>query len=243
MKISAEQCASLLGEALRNRPQDIYSDTALEWFADVAGIVAAHDQMKAMQLQLLIPRISDVGSGALSPVTATMRQSSCTEFITKTRSIYTELRLLTNSFVTAQMGKGQVFDYFDEVRRIIAGATQDILFIDPYIDPDFVARYLPQIPAGVNVRLLTAERQIGALAPAVKLFLNQYSGSVELRHLLNKSLHDRHLIVDRRDVYQSGASFKDGARNAPTSINQIVDVASQMITAHEQNWASAIQTP
>jgi hypothetical protein len=54
-----------------------------------------------------------------------------------------------------------------------------------------------------------------------------------------ESLHDRHLVIDGRDVYQSGASFKDGAKNAATSINQIVDVATEMIIEHESRWSKA----
>jgi uncharacterized protein YjiS (DUF1127 family) len=97
-----------------------------------------------------------------------------------------------------------------------------VLFIDPYIDATFVTRYLPQVPQAVGVRLLTAERQAAALRQSLNLYQQQHGTVAELRVVPDRSLHDRHLIIDRRDVYQSGASFKDGARNAPTSINQIV---------------------
>ena len=38
---------------------------------------------------------------------------------------------------------GAVFDYFDEVRKVVELAKSDIFFVDPYIDADFVSRYLP----------------------------------------------------------------------------------------------------
>ena len=39
--------------------------------------------------------------------------------------------------------KGQVFDYYDEVRKVIEPARTDVFFVDPYLAADFVSRYLP----------------------------------------------------------------------------------------------------
>ena len=35
--------------------------------------------------------------------------------------------------------------------------------------------------------------------------------------------HDPSLFIDGSSCYQSGASFKDGAKNAPTTLTQITD--------------------
>lgn len=175
----------------------------------------------------------------MSPVSANLTLNAQTEFVARARSVLTQLQLATNTFTTRQIGAGAVHDYFEEVRQLVAGSTQDVLFIDPYIDASFVTRYLPQIPQGVTVRLLTAERQAIALRQSLNLFQQQHGTTAELRVVPDRSLHDRHLVIDGRDVYQSGASFKDGARNAPTSINQIVDVAADIIRAHETNWIAA----
>lgn len=150
--------------------------------------------------------------------------------------MYTRLRLETNSFTTKQLGKGAVFDYFREVQEIICAATRDILFIDPYLDAEFVSTYLPQVPARITVRLLTVNRQASSLKAALELYNKQYGAAVQLRAMDNKTLHDRHLVIDGTDVYQSGASFKDGAKSAPTTLNQIVDVAAVMIAAHQHRW-------
>jgi hypothetical protein len=47
-----------------------------------------------------------------------------------------------------------VFDYFDEIRKIIQLAKRDLLFVDPYLDADFVSRSLPHVGSGVAIRLL-----------------------------------------------------------------------------------------
>ena len=53
--------------------------------------------------------------------------------------------------VNAAMGHSRIFDYFDEVRKIIEHAKQDLLFVDPYLDAEFVSRYLPHVAAGVSI--------------------------------------------------------------------------------------------
>jgi hypothetical protein len=239
MGIPAEQCVALLRDALSARPADPWSDEAMAWFADVAGIITAYDRHKGIAFQVLIARVTDRHSGAMSPYSANATLNAQTEFVAKARSLLTQLQLSTNAFVTRQLGAGAVHDYFEEIRQLISAAAHDVLFIDPYIDALFVTRYLPQIPNGVTTRLLTAERQSVALRQSLNLYQQQYGVVAELRVVSDRSLHDRHLIIDGRDVYQSGASFKDGARNAPTSINQIVDVAADIIRTHEANWAGA----
>ena len=58
------------------------------------------------------------------------------------------LRMRTVGPLNAAIGKGSVFDYFDEVRKIVEPAAKDVLFVDPYLDAEFVARYLPHMRVG-----------------------------------------------------------------------------------------------
>ena len=116
---------------------------------------------------------------------------------------------------------GKPFDYFDEIRKITSTARDDLLFVDPYMGADFVSQYLPQIASGVTVRLLTS-KQLSALLPAAKKFVAQSGLQVQVRS--DSSLHDRYVFVDKKECYQSGASFKDGAEKFPTTLTQITDV-------------------
>ena len=72
------------------------------------------------------------------------------------------------------------------------------------------------------------------LLPALRVLIGQNQADVELR--TTTGLHDRHLIVDRTACYQSGASFKDGARSAPTTISQIIDAFDAMAKTYEALW-------
>ena len=49
-----------------------------------------------------------------------------------------DLRMETVGPVSVPLAHGQVFDYFDEVRKVIEMAKQDLLFVDPYLDAEFV---------------------------------------------------------------------------------------------------------
>jgi len=138
--------------------------------------------------------------------------------------------------VNAAMGHGRVFDYFDEVRKLIEPAKQDLLFVDPYLDAEFVSRYLPHVAAGVVIRLLARER-VPTLLPAVDLYARQSSTTIHVRSA--SGFHDRYVIVDRAACYQSGASFKDGAKAAPTTLTQITDAFPVVLQAYEDLWKRA----
>src|SRR5260370_10919381 len=68
------------------------------------------------------------------------------------------LRMETIGPFSVPVAHGQVFDYFDELRRVIEAAKQDLLFVDPYLDAEFVSRYLSHVSVGVTIRLLAREK-------------------------------------------------------------------------------------
>jgi len=147
-----------------------------------------------------------------------------------------DLRMQTQGPVNVAVAHGMVFDYFDEIRKIIELAKQDLFFIDPYLDSEFVSRYLSHVGPALTTRLLAREK-LATLLPAVDAFVQQYKICVEVRSAPN--FHDRYLIVDRNACYQSGASFKDGAKTAPTTLTQITDAFAAMLATYEGLWCKA----
>jgi hypothetical protein len=146
-----------------------------------------------------------------------------------------DLRFTTFGPVNTAIGQGAVFDYFDEIRKIIELATNDLLFVDPYLDVDFVDRYLPHVRSGASVRLLASKR-LPTLIPAVQLFAQQSGRRIELRSA--SGFHDRYVLVDGKSCYQSGASFKDGGRTAPTTITEITDAFPAVRQIYEALWST-----
>lgn len=131
---------------------------------------------------------------------------------------------------------GKVFDYFDEIRKIIEQARRQILFVDPYMDAEFVSRYMPLIDPSIEVRLLT-NSSADPLITAIDLFTKQFGIGVEIR--TSNRLHDRFIFVDRENCYLSGSSFKDGAKRSPTVITQITDAFDAQLNCYEKIWDSS----
>jgi hypothetical protein len=126
--------------------------------------------------------------------------------------------------------------YFEEVRARIERASADLLFVDQYLEADFVDRYLPYVPQGVRVRLLTGRRYVGKLLPAVDIFAKQSGLAVEVR---TAEFHDRYLLIDGKECHHSGASFKDGGMNAPALLVQVTDAFSDVQQKYEAIWQGA----
>lgn len=147
-----------------------------------------------------------------------------------------DLRLRTTGPLSIGVAAGRVFEYFDELRKIIETAKSDLLIVDPYLDAEFVSRYLPFAGNGTTVRLLARER-IATLKPAVEAFVAQSGCGVEVR--TTGGFHDRYLFVDGQACFQSGASFKDGARKTPTVLVQITDAFPSVKATYESLWINA----
>ena len=52
-------------------------------------------------------------------------------------------------------------------------------------------------------------------------------------------LHDRYVFVDEARCYQSGASFKDGAKKSLTTLTQITDIFDEVFQAYQRMWDDA----
>lgn len=159
-----------------------------------------------------------------------------TKLLTLLHQAQSELRLETLGPASVAVSHRMVFEYFEEIRKIIEFAREDLMFVDPYLDAEFVARYLPHVATGVTIRLLAREK-LATLLPALDAFARQTGAAVEIRSASN--FHDRYVFVDKVSCYQSGASFKDGAKAAPTTLTQITDAFASMLKTYEDIWSRA----
>jgi len=147
-----------------------------------------------------------------------------------------DLRMKTIGPLSIAISNGMVFNYFDEIRKIVETANQEIFFVDPYLDAEFVSRYLSNVKRGVFIRLLAREK-LNTLLPAINEYRTQSNQKIEVRSA--SGFHDRYVFIDRISCYQSGASFKDGAKKSPTTITQITDAFQAVFSMYEQIWVSA----
>ena len=152
---------------------------------------------------------------------------------------FSDLQMRTRGPISIPVEQGNVHDYFEEIRTIIELANDEVFFVDPYLDAEFVKRYLPLVKTSTAVRLLLGDdaQRIAKLLPAVALFAQQYKSSIEVRG--TPSVHDRYIFVDKSRCFQSGTSFKDGPRRAHSLINQVVDAFEAVWNSYDSKWKNA----
>lgn len=234
--LSSEQLLAEIEDVIRTMPprNTIRHEMAenLAWFGRASAVIGMWNSIKAVTFDGNIGRVhgvmaNDAGQGLIAVVTMLHQARH-------------DLRLKSIGPLTVSVGVGGVFDYFDEIRKVIESAKSDLLFIDPYLDAEFVSRYLPHVSQGVLVRLLAREK-LATLLPAVELLKLQSGQNIEVR--VANGFHDRYILVDGEACYQSGASFKDGAKFAPTTLTQIVDAFAAVKNTYEQIWSSATVKP
>jgi hypothetical protein len=203
-------------------------ENGVAWFGRFSAVIRAWNMARSpevllaqMQLESMAPEQNQNGYRRILALLNEARHA---------------LRMETVGPLSVSVDHGQVFDYFDEVRKIIELAKQDFLFVDPYLDAEFVSRYLSHVSKGVTIRLLAREK-LTTLLPAVDLFAKQSGCSIQVRSAPH--FHDRYVFVDNNACYQSGASFKDGVKSAPTTLTQITDASAPMLQTYEELWRKA----
>ena len=105
---------------------------------------------------------------------------------------------------------GQYFDALTKVSEILKIATSEIILIDGYINDNFLDIFTT-VNSGVNVKILTKTKSITpSLNLKVTAFNKQYSSNnINLEIKSSEDFHDRFLIIDNKEFYHFGASFKD----------------------------------
>ncbi len=206
------------------------SDENFGWLGRVSAVIEAWSVLKSIPLARAL---TNLRSGYLRP-----ESEGYAQVMMLLHQARHDLRMKTVGPVSVAVGSGGVFEYFDEMRRIIETASNDIFFIDPYLDAEFVSRYLVHVGGGVSIRLLARER-LKSLLPAVDTFAQQFNAHIAVRS--NTGFHDRYVIIDNTSCYQSGASFKDGAKKSPTTLTQISDAFSAIWDTYENLWQAGNQ--
>ena len=99
---------------------------------------------------------------------------------------------------------GQIYDAFEQMKRFVLMARQELIVIDPFFD-DSVLPLIAQKRQGVLVLVVKNSRK-GLLHDVdVARFNTQYGNTLTVKK--SKRFHDRFLIIDRTMLIHVGASF------------------------------------
>lgn len=115
------------------------------------------------------------------------------------------LQLKTNDLPTQGVFfDGKIFDAYELISKIIRSAKKEIILIDNYID-ESVLMHLSKRAANVEAIIYTKK-----ITKQLELDLekqNEQYPKIEIKTL--KTVHDRFLILDQKELYHIGASIKD----------------------------------
>ncbi len=154
MQVTNEQLLAEVEDLLRTMPASatIRHDTSenLGWIGRVSAVL---EQWSMVKSSLVLAYTYEVHSNNALTVASGLRK--LTALLHQARY---DLRMKTLGPVNVAVGHGMTFDYFDEIRKIIEVAKQDLFFVDPYLDAEFVSRYLGHVAGGVTTRLLARNK-------------------------------------------------------------------------------------
>ncbi len=117
---------------------------------------------------------------------------------------------------------GSPFTAFVKLRSICETASQQLVFVDPYMGQGAARRYFHNIAADVSVTVITKRRngdEFRDFIDVSKLYADERGVSL-YRLMYHPDLHDRYLQCDD-SVYHLGGSLKDAGRKSGYTVTRI----------------------
>ena len=117
--------------------------------------------------------------------------------------------------INAIFYEGQIYDAYSLLIDIFKEANEGIIIIDNYADKSIL-----DMITNLNVKVIIVTRKFNLLKDIdIKKYNSQYHN---LKVIYSDKFHDRFVIIDKKVLYHSGASFKD-LGNKCFAINKIED--------------------
>ena len=117
--------------------------------------------------------------------------------------------------INAIFYEGQIYDAYSLLIDIFKEANEEIIIIDNYADKSIL-----DMITNLNVKVIIVTRKFNLLKDIdIKKYNKQYHN---LKVIYSDKFHDRFVIIDKKVLYHSGASFKD-LGNKCFAINKIED--------------------
>ena len=201
-----------------------YPDVAA-WAGEAQALVQAWDRTRGFEFRAALGNI-----GTVLDVTGVGYDEALATLHEIRRGIELRAEVPTAVFVD----KDRYHDFYEGLRNITAQAKHDLLFVDRYLDADFVGLYVPSVTAGTTLRLLVRKPD-KTLLPAATTAAKQYGVDIQVR--AHGEVHDRFVFVDKAACYHCGASFADAGKTGPTMLAPLNDYAD-MLAKHEQMWGA-----
>ena len=224
-----------LEDLRENAPNPLFDVSILgysplrQWLARVGAVIKVYDPIR-------LSTAFDTAISFQSKDSQELHQVALGYLLRAIEEIKTELELEGRSEVGNAYGPGEVYRYFADLKRIVGGATKELLIVDPYFNGEAFDSYLAEVSNKVSIRLFL-EHKIKELSNWAGKHCKQFGTQIELRS--SKQLHDRVLFVDCDDCWISGGSIKDGGKKPTYLIPLAPRVAEKKLRIYEELWSSS----
>lgn len=209
---------------------DQYTPTSHEhlvWLGQAHAFVSQWDRTEAMGIK--------VSSQLLH--SETMREGSLDSIMGAVYRAMAALELVAPVAAQTTFAAGDVYDFFNELNKVISSAEASIFIVDPYLDPSVFDQYLSSRGADVTVKLLL-NKDADSIQPAAEKYIQQFGSVLEVRK--SKAIHDRVIFIDGYVCWITGQSLKDAAKAKPTYLVALApDVVPAKLQSYEEIWAAA----
>jgi hypothetical protein len=197
-------------QKLKNRRYDEADSDKTEWEHLTEGIIQAAfgDPSSALSKFRVAKsaRYYEVGSS----------ESWVRELEALLRSLVNILRLqLPEEEIQGFYEPGDEYAFYRDLSSLIQEATQDVLFVDAYLDEKVFDLYVSKVSRGVKVRILSNN-----IAPKVVTVARMYARASPLELRSSANIHDRAIFLDQRG-WITGQSIKDAAKKKPTYLIEL----------------------
>lgn len=147
-----------------------------------------------------------------------------------------ELQLEGPDPIGSAYDAGQYYDYFKDLREIIAGAKSRIFVVDPYFDDEAFDTYFSAVRRA-EIHVL-GNRYIERAKSYAEKFMQQTGVKTMLRQ--SNDLHDRLVIIDSEDCWITGGSIKDAGKKATYLLPLQPQLAAVKIHIYTRIFADAV---
>lgn len=127
-----------------------------------------------------------------------------------------ELRAIVHGEEEKVYEKGQIYDFYKDIRDITQKVENEVFLVDAYADEEALNLYLKKIPTNIKIRILTNKPQGNFITVAQK-FKAKPKVAFEVRQ--SKDCHDRVFFVDD-SCWVMGQSLKNAGKK-PTYLIKI----------------------
>ncbi len=226
-----EALLAQVDELLRTMPgrdEMRWEQASLVWLGQLKAVIAEWSLPATVELSSYLRDARDV--------IASEAEAAYNGILILLHQAHRDLTMKLNDTAGVVVPHKATYNYFEAVRKIVQMAKRDVLFVDPYMEADFVAAYVPHVAPGVKIRLL-GRHKLPMLLSAVDAFVKEHGADIAVRS--SDDLHGRYVFIDGQAGYQSSESFKDGARNAPSTITEQVETLAATMQIYEGIWIAA----